>query len=90
MAPTNSNGLTADNSQPAETYTQDTNDLNFATGTRRSKAVATQIAELALTGHAVHKGCSGDFLVCKNGMSRYCQDLDELVAFACKLGAHHA
>ena len=63
-----------------------TNDLNFATGTRRSKAEATQIAELALAGHAVHKGKPGDYLVCKYGMSRYCQDFDELQLFARKLG----
>ena len=62
------------------------NDLNSATFTRHSKAEATQIAELALAGHAVHKGRSGDFMVCKYGMSRYCQDFDALQAFARKLG----
>ena len=65
-----------------------TNDLDFATGTRHRKAEAeaTQIAELGLAGHAVHKGKTGDYLVCKYGMSRYCQDFDELQAFARKLG----
>ena len=63
-----------------------TNDLDFATGTRHGKAEATQIAELALAGHAVHKGKCGDYLVCKYGLSRYCQDFDELQAFARKLG----
>lgn len=63
-----------------------TNNLNFATGARHGKAEATQIAELALAGHAVHKGKSGDYLVCKYGLSRYCQDFDELQAFARKLG----
>ena len=66
--------------------TDTTNDLNFATGTRHSKAEVTQIAELALAGHAVHKGRSGDYLVCKYGLSRYCQDFEELQAFARKLG----
>ena len=66
--------------------TDTTNDLNFATGTRRGKAQATLIAELALAGHAVHKGCSGDYLVCKYGLSRYCQDFEELQAFARRLG----
>ena len=50
------------------------------------KAIATQIAHLALAGHAVHKGQSGDYLVSKYGMTRYCQDFAELAAFAQKLG----
>lgn len=61
-------------------------DLNFATGQRHSKAVATQIAELALAGHAVHKLQCGDFLVCKYGYSHYAQDVDALLAFARRLG----
>jgi hypothetical protein len=64
----------------------DTNNLNFATGTRHSKAVATQIAELALAGHAVHKLQCSDFLVCKYGYSHYAQDFDALQAFARRLG----
>lgn len=63
-----------------------TDSLNFATGTHHSKAEATQIAELALAGHAVHKGRSGDYLVCKYGLTRYCQDFAELMAFTRKLG----
>jgi len=35
---TMSNGLAAANNQPAKTYTQNVNDLDFATGTRHSKA----------------------------------------------------
>ena len=66
--------------------TNTTNDLNFATGTRHGKAEATQIAQLALAGHAVHKGKSSDYLVCKYGLSRYCQDFEELQLFARKLG----
>lgn len=66
--------------------TDTSNDLNFATGTRQGKAEATQIAELALAGHAVHKGRCGDYLVCKFGLSRYCQDFAELQTFARKLG----
>jgi hypothetical protein len=64
----------------------DTNDLDFATGQRHCKAIATQLAQLAIAGHAVHKGQSGDYLVCKYGMSRYCQDFAELQAFARQLG----
>jgi hypothetical protein len=50
------------------------------------KAIATEIARLALAGHAVHKGHCGDFIVCKYGMAQYCQDFDELQAFSRKLG----
>lgn len=50
------------------------------------KAITTQIARLALAGHAVHKGQSGDYLVSKYGMTRYCKDFTELAAFAQKLG----
>jgi hypothetical protein len=63
-----------------------TNDLNFATGTRRRKAEATQLEQLVLAGHAVHKGQVGDYLVCKYGLSHYCADFEELQAFARKLG----
>lgn len=66
--------------------TTDTNKLNSATGERHSKAIATQIAELALAGHVVHKGQSGDYLACKHGMNQYCQDLEALQSFARKLG----
>lgn len=66
--------------------TDTTNDLNFATGTRHSKAEATQIAELALAGHAVHKGRNRDYLVCKYGLTRYCLDFDALQAFGRRLG----
>ena len=50
------------------------------------KAIATEIARLALAGHAVHAGNCGDFTVCKYGMAKYCQDFDELQAFSRKLG----
>ena len=47
----NTEGLTTDT----------TNDLNFATGTRHSKAIATQVAELAIRGHAVHQLKDGGY-----------------------------
>lgn len=72
----NTEGLTTDT----------TNDLNSATGERHSKAIATQIARLALAGHAVHKGKSDDYIVCKYGLSRYCQDFEALQSFARQLG----
>ncbi len=83
---TNSNGLAAANNQPAKTYTQDTNDLNFATGTRRSKAESNLCAMLALAGHAVHSLKDGGYLVCKWGYTHHAGDLDALKAFAVRLG----
>lgn len=62
------------------------NVVDFPTAHGAGKAIATQIAKLALAGHAVHKGQRGDFIVCKYGLSRYCQDFAELEAFARQLG----
>ena len=50
------------------------------------KAIANQVARLALAGHAVHRGQSGDYLVSKYGLTRYCQDFAELQTFARQLG----
>jgi predicted alpha/beta hydrolase family esterase len=57
--------------------------------TDTSKAIANQIARLSLAGHIVHKGGFGDFTVCKYGLTRYCADFTELVAFAVNLGVNH-
>lgn len=65
---------------------QSTNDLDFATGQRPGKALATLIAQLAMHGHAVHTMQGGDFLVCKYGLSYYAADFEALQAFARKLG----
>lgn len=86
---TNSNGLAAANNQPAETHTQDTNDLNFATGTRRSKAESNLCALLAFAGHAVHSLKDGGYLVCKWGYTHHASDVDALKAFAVRLGVCH-
>ena len=72
----NTEGLTTDT----------TNDLNFATGTRHSKAIATQVAEPAIRGHAVHQLKDGGFLVCKYGHTFHAIDFVELQAFARRLG----
>ena len=74
----NTEGLTTDT----------TNDLNFATGTRHSKAIATQIAELAIRGHAVHQLKDGEFLVCKYGHTFHANDFAESQAFARRLGVN--
>ena len=73
---------------PVSLETDTTNDLNFATGQRPRKEIATQLAELALAGHTVHKLQCGDFLVCKFGHSFYAQDFDALRAFARRLGVN--
>lgn len=52
------------------------------------KAIAYQIARLALAGHVVHEGQCSDYRQSKYGMSRYCQDFAELAAFAQKLGVN--
>lgn len=72
------------NTEGLETDT--TNDLNFATGTRHGKAEATQIAELAIRGHAVHQLKDGGFLVCKYGYTHHAPDFESLQAFARRLG----
>jgi hypothetical protein len=50
------------------------------------KRLATLIAQFALAGHVVHKGCDSDFTVCKYAMVKYCKDLAELQAFARQVG----
>ena len=86
MNHTKGNGLTADNSQPAETCTQDTNDLNFATSTRRIKAIATQIEGFEKRGLAVHRLEDGGFSVCKYQQVFHANDFEELQAFARRFG----
>ena len=82
--PTNKKAPGAINTEGLSTDT--TNDLNFATGKRRSKAIATQVAELVIRGHAVHQLKDGGFLVCKYGHTFHAHDFAELQAFARRLG----
>ena len=88
MRPIKTNGLTAANNQPADTTTQDNNDLNFATGKRHGKAIGTQIAEFALLGYAVHQLLDGGYLVCKYGYTRHAPTFEALQAFARRLGVN--
>ena len=74
----------SDDSKGLDTDT--TNDLNFATGSRHSKGIATQVAELAIRGHSVHQLKDGGFLVCKYGHTFHAVDFAELQAFALRLG----
>lgn len=82
-----SNGLAAANNQPAETHKANTD--HYPTDTRLRKEELTLIAQFALAGHVVHRGRYDDFIVCKFGYSRYCQDLNELHAFAMRMGLCH-
>ena len=66
-----------------------TNDLDFATGERPGKAIATQIAQLAIAGHAVHQLTDGGYWVCKYGYTHHAKDFAALQAFARKLGVTH-
>ena len=83
------NGLTTPHSQPAENYTINTNDLDFATGARNSKAELNQIARFALAGHSVHPLREGGYLVSKWGYVFHAENIDELRAFAARLGVSH-
>jgi hypothetical protein len=56
--------------------------------TTDSKAIANQIARLALAGHHVIKGTAGDYTVCKYGLTRYCANFAELAAFTRQLGVN--
>ena len=62
------------------------NDLDVATGERPGKAIATQIAQLAIAGHAVHQLTGGGYWVCKYGYTHHAKDFEALQAFARKLG----
>ena len=64
------------------------NVVDFSTE-RRAKDTATLIAQFALAGHTVHRSDTGDFLVCRYGHSRWCENLDALRAFAVRVGVRH-
>ena len=68
------------------THYTDANTVAPAAQAPTEKAITTQIAHLALAGHAVHKGNCEDFTVWKYGMAKYCQDFSELKAFAKQIG----
>lgn len=68
---------------------QITNTVDFPTAAQKSKAIANQIAALALAKHYVITGDRGDFTVHKYGLTRYCADFAELLAFARRLGVNH-
>lgn len=51
------------------------------------KLESTLIAQFALRGHTVFRLEAGGYLVCWQGCSRHCGDLESLEAFARQLGA---
>ena len=53
------------------------------------KAIANQIARLALAGHTVHLLKDETYLVCKWGYTHHADDLGSLKAFAVRLGVCH-
>ncbi len=71
---------------PFQTHT--TNDLDFPTSDRPSKALATVKAKFALRGHAVYDGDNRDFIVVQKswGHSRHCRDYAALIRFGRQLG----
>ena len=81
---TNEKAPSAINTEGLET--DNTSDLKFFTGQRHSKATATQIEELVIAGHAVHKLAGGGYLVCKYGYTHHASDFAALRCFARRLG----
>ena len=65
-----------------------TNDANSPTSESQRKAeeIVEQVAKLVQAGHFVYQRRSGDFLVCKYGLSHWCPDHAELQHFAIQLG----
>ena len=59
---------------------------NFAIHEAQRKAISTQIAQLALKGHAVYELADGGFLVCKYGYFHHAPDFEALQVFAHRLG----
>lgn len=81
-----SNWLAAANNQPAKSKSLHIHTSDFASGNENSKAVTTQIAILAMAGHAVHQLTNGAFLVCKYGYTYHAPTFEALQAFSRKLG----
>ena len=63
-----------------------TNELDSPTVGRKSKAISTAVAQLALHGYVVHAGDDGDYRVSRREMSQGCDDLEALQDFARQIG----
>jgi hypothetical protein len=77
---TNSKGLTTDTNSP------DSASHGCINQAPDDKAIARQIANLAMAGHAVHKLADSGFLVCKYGHTFHAFEFAELQAFARRSG----
>jgi len=71
-------------------FENQTNDANSPTSESQRKAeeIVEQVAKLVQAGHFVYQRRSGDFLVCKYGLSKFCWDFAELQSFSLKLGVN--
>jgi hypothetical protein len=67
---------------------QNTNELNFATGERYSKAIFRIRAQLALLDHEIHEMECGDFLVYSDSVTCYCRNFNAVQAFAHRLAVN--
>jgi len=83
---TMSSGSDLAKGRSAKTFTQYSNKLDFATGTRYSKAESTLRSVMALAGLAVHPLKDGDYLVCVHGYTHLTENLDGLHDFAVGVG----
>ena len=79
-------GLDAANDQPAKTFTQNTNHLDYPTGQGNDKAEANLRAILALNGHSVYVLRDDGYLISKWGYTHHAHNFEALKAFAQKLG----
>ena len=61
-------------------------DLPIANQAQVDKGLATLKAKFTMAGHQVHDGDTGDFLVTRWGMSRWCEHVEALRTFARVLG----
>ena len=77
---TNTNGLYTD------TIAADFRTVEATGQAPDGKAIATQIARLALAGHAVHQLADGGFMVSKYRYTHHAKDFAALQDFARKLG----
>jgi hypothetical protein len=76
MSQPNCNGLAAVNNHPAETQF----DI-FSGGD-----INATLTQLTRAGHTVKQSTDGAYWVSKFGLSRYCESLSDLQAFARKVG----
>lgn len=81
---TNGKGHGADDAVAPENTTLAA--IDFATSERQRRAEASLIARFALAGHAVNTCRSGDYVVSKWGLTRYCENFEALQAFARQIG----